>query len=488
MKQRILLTLVMTSLITCVYAQKKQKNDQKLTGFAITAMEKGGRNWKEVRFVDITTGEELRSVYKSDAEVEALNARTGKAVQKKEFKAYQSVNRADMMKKIETVSGKKVVNLDDELNKELKTKLKEVRVDNNGNNTHIVYVGTSCQKVQSDKPFATNSAAMAYDKKHERLYYTPMGINQLRYIDLNSGKVYYFEDESFGKVSGMGDAPNQITRMVIASDGNGYALTNDGRNLIRFTTGKNPEITELGEVSDEMPDAKGSVHSRNGYGGDMVADASGNLYLVQANRNVFKINIESRSAKFLGTIKGLPQGFSTNGAMVEGGSKVIVASSESTVGYYRFDLVTLEAEKISTSSDVFNASDLANGNLAFAKEKKKKDRKNDEEKVETKPVDPVVTSKNIPAETMAVNGISIYPNPVTNGIVKLAFEDQPAGRYTAQVFDFDGKLIISQEINVQNKMQVAELKIPEIMSRGTYLVKILNEANKISSTTKLVVQ
>jgi hypothetical protein len=81
---------------------------------------------------------------------------------------------------------------------------------------------------------------MAYDKKHERLYYTPMGINQLRYIDLKAKTptVYYFEDEAFGTVSSFGDAPNQITRMVIASDGNGYALTNDANHLIKFTTGK----------------------------------------------------------------------------------------------------------------------------------------------------------------------------------------------------------------------------------------------------------
>ena len=82
-------------------------------------------------------------------------------------------------------------------------------------------------------------------------------------------------------------------------------------------------------------------------------------------------------ATHLGTIKGLPDGFSTNGAMVEEGSKVIVASSESAIGYYRFDLTTMQAEKVSTTASVFNASDLANERLAFAK--KKKDKKNAEE-------------------------------------------------------------------------------------------------------------
>ena len=40
-------------------------------------------------------------------------------------------------------------------------------------------------------PFATGVAAAAYDKKHNRLYFTPMFVDQLRYIDLKTMKVYY---------------------------------------------------------------------------------------------------------------------------------------------------------------------------------------------------------------------------------------------------------------------------------------------------------
>ena len=527
MKQRILLSLVMGMLITSLNAQKKQKAEQKPTGYAITAAEKGGRNWKEVRLVDMTTGEELKSIYKSSQEVEPLNARTGKPVEKKEITPYKMDN-AKMMelkekmkmddtkmmelkekvrkevdaKVAEKIKEKKVVNLDQEVFEKKDDHVHVhvyTKVDNNNhvytvttdNNRQFMFVNGN-ERIQGDKPFATNSAAMAYDKKHERLYYTPMGINQLRYIDLKSGKIYFFENEPFGRVSGMGDGPNQITRMVIASDGNGYALTNDGRNLIRFTTGKDPVITELGELSDEMADAKVSVHSRNGYGGDMIADANGGLYLIQANRNVFKINIETKMAKWLGAIKGLPQGFSTNGAMVEAGSKVIIASSESTVGYFRFDLLTLESEKVSGSPDVFNASDLANGVLAFDKEKKKKDRKNDEIKDEIKPVEEVVADKNKrvnPTELNEVNGIIVYPNPINaNGIVKVSFDSQPVGRYQLQLLDLAGKLIISQEVNVQNKLQIEELKLPQMLSGGTYLVKVFSETNKVSSISKLVVQ
>ncbi len=468
MKQKTLLLLVMTLFITATQAQKKEKQ---ITGYAITAAEKGGRSWKEVRLVDIGTGQELRSIYQSTQETEALNARTGKPVVKKEIGG----NGTTIFTTTQDQK-KKVINLDDELNKA------------NGNNVQarrtVVFIS---QKVQTDKPFATNSAAIAYDKKHERLYYTPMGINQLRYIDLKSNKIYYFEDEPFGVVKGMGDAPNQITRMVIASDGDGYALTNDGNHLIRFTTGKKPTITDLGPLSDDAKNTT-SIHSSGGYGGDIVADASENLYLVNAFRHVFKISIESKVATYVGSIKGLPRGFSTNGAMVEEGSKVIVASSESTDGYYRFDLVTLQAERVSPEGSVFNASDLANGNLAF--DKRKKDKK-DEEAVPEEPkpttTEDIASKSRKPETLISDNSISVYPNPVTNGSVKVSFNDLPAGKYQVQLLDLSGKLISSQEVSLNNKMQVENFTLPDV-AKGSYLIKVVGQSNKASATTKLVVQ
>jgi len=457
--KKTLLLLVMISFITGAFAQKRKKTEQPLTGYAITAVEKGGRSWKEVRLVNITTGEEIKTIYQSKQETEALNARTGNPVVKKDI----SVAKAPV---------KKVVNLDQEL------------AVANGSNVRVKTVVVNGSGNQYDKPFATNSAAMAYDKKHERLYYTPMGINQLRYIDLKSNKIYYFENESFGTVSGPGDGANQICRMVIASDGNGYALTNDGNHLIRFTTGKDPVITDLGALSDDASNANFSVHSRKGYGGDMIADASGNLYLLMANRNVFKIIIDSKVAIYQGTIKGLPDGFTTNGAMVEEGSKVIVASSESAIGYYRFDLTTMQSEKVSTPESVYNASDLANERLAFAK--KKKDKKNAEEPKQ--PATEEVTKKSPLQNAIANNGISIYPNPVTNGFVKVSFADQPAGKYSVELIDITGKLIQSKEININSSMHIEEVRIPRSVSGGSYLLKITGINNNVSVTNKLVVQ
>ena len=492
MKQKTLLSLSFLTLISAAHAQDG-KSSKPITGYAITAQQKGGHSWREVRLVDMGTGAELKTIYNSKAETEALNARTGKPVVKKDLvpaepslttlktygdKVYTTTitktftNAKTVSDNIVTVNSgdKKVVNLDDALG---------------GPNTKtITRVIVIKQPIATGQPFSTNSAAMAYDKKHERLYYTPMNIAQLRYIDLKSGKIYYFEDEAFGLVKGQGDVANQITRMSFGSDGNGYALTNDGNHLIRFTTGKKPVIEDLGALTDDPANGKQLIHAGSGYGGDMIADADKNLYLITANRNVFKINIGTRVATHLGAIKGLPQTFGTNGAMVEEGSKVIIASSESTTGYYRFDLNTLEAEKVSTSPDVFNASDLANGNLAFDKKKKQKEEPKEEAKEST-----ASTSALPDTDKPAIkSGIAVYPNPVTNGVVRLSFADQPAGRYQVQLLDLSGRLITSKEVNIGSEAQVEEFRFPELSVKGSYLVRVTSDVNKVNVTNKIVVQ
>lgn len=547
MKRKILLLFVMAPLFSAVCAQKNPKT----IAYAITGVQKGNSSWTEVRLVDINTGEEVKSIYQSKNQVEILNARTGKPVTKKDLSSggketqLRAVQKELLIDKrtaptVVILDGKAVrattetpatvaapfVVIDDQSltpSAKSSTDKNNVRVvidDRNVNDNRNVNVNenrnvnvivntntdqaksvqkriiyTTATRVQSDKPFATNSAACAYDKKHDRLYYTPMGINQLRYIDLKTNKIYYFEDEAFGTVKGSHDVQNQITRMVIASDGDGYALTNDGNHLIKFSTGKKAEITDLGGITDEAGAAQ-SIHSSSGYGGDMIADKQKNLYLITANRAVFKISIDNRTSTYLGTIKGLPKGFSTNGAAVEEGSKVVVSSSSNTVGYYRFDLTTLQAEKISTGASVFNASDLANGVLAFEKKKKKEKKERDAVPPPPPPVEEVTVVANEPKakqqslsqETVKKGAINVYPNPVTNRYVKLSFENQPAGRYEIQLMDALGKVIKVQRVTITNKTQIEEFRLPGGIANGNYFVKAVNSDHKVSIVNKIVVQ
>ncbi len=507
MKRSFLLCLVLSLLTSSLFAQKNAKK-QKTTAYAITGVQKGQNNWTEVRLVDFATGDVVQTIYESKQEVEALNARTGLPVVKKDVLTSQNTTRvmhlntsekekepaaksklekAKLDKDVaEKAKPRKVVDLDDELDRRVVTVVRATRAEPVVDAKYVTAYSHN-SRVRADAPFATNSAACAFDKKHNRLYYTPMGISQLRYIDLKSNKIYYFEDEKFGALNGPRDVPNQITRMVIASDGNGYALTNNGDHLIRFNTNKKAVITDLGSLSDDASNGTNSVKSQHGYGGDMIASSNGDLYLLTANRKVFRIDIDSRVATYKGNIKGLPKEYSTNGAVVDEGTKVIVSSANSTLGYYSFDMNTLQAEKVSSSANVYNASDLANSTL-LGEKKKKKDEPVEEPKKEVVATSTVSTVRVAPEELSLQTKISMYPNPATNGFVKLSFEDHPAGRYQIQFMDMAGKLISSQPITINNKVQVEEFRLPALIAKGSYLVQILNEENRAVSINKLAVQ
>jgi hypothetical protein len=296
--------------------------------------------------------------------------------------------------------------------------------------------------------------------------------------------------------------------MVIGADGKGYALTNSANHLIQFETDKKPEVKDLGALTDAPENGQYTVHSTSNYGGDIIADAFGDLYLIGANARVFKIDMKTLTATYKGRISGLPAGFSTNGAAVEedGKGSVVVCSSTNTSGYYRFDLTSLKAEKLSASENVYNASDLANGNLAFNKKTKKEEQPVVEEP--TTKDEPVKTDADQPATTtnttatpqnqtaqrgtareVATEGtISVYPNPVTTGVTKVSFKNYPSGRYLVQVMDISGKLLSTQPVKITNSLQVEEIKLPQYIAKGSYVIKILNEENRAVGVNPIIVQ
>lgn len=59
--------------------------------------------------------------------------------------------------------------------------------------------------------FNTGVAAIAYDRRNQRLYYTPMFIDQLRYIDLRTMKVYFVTDQPFSNINN--DKKDQVKHL-----------------------------------------------------------------------------------------------------------------------------------------------------------------------------------------------------------------------------------------------------------------------------------
>ena len=324
--------------------------------------------------------------------------------------------------------------------------------------------------------FGTGVAAVALDKKNNRLYYTPMFIDQLRYIDLKTMNVFYVTEQGFtGNPQKAADQANIVTRMAIASDGNGYAMTNDGNQLIQFTTGKKLKITDLGAIVDDPANKGVSIHNAcSSYGGDMIADDEGNLYVITARNHVYKVNIETKVATLLGVINGLPANFTVNGAAVTDENKIVVGTATIASSFFTIDFKTLAATPYTINGTLWNIADLANSNL-----------------LATAPKNKNVVTDLLPGNTPDNPGdgkISIFPNPVTDKQFVMQFNQLDAGDYTIEVTDVMGRQVVQQVTNISGKNQTQSIKLGASAAQGVYMIKVTSNTNRSVYSAKIVVQ
>jgi len=379
--------------------------------FAITSQSRGSFNWNAVREIDLTTGEVLNTYYDQTA---------NKAVE-----VFNTTN---------------------------------TRLSSTGETRAL--------------PMAEGVAAAAFDGKNNRLYYTTMRGTELRYFDLGdaTGKIVYNQKDYFLPTANRYDEGNVITRMAFASDGFGYALTNDGNHLIRFSADNKATVTDLGALVDAEPGAAVSVHSQcTSWGGDMVGDIYGNLYLVTYKNHIFKINPQTRVANYVGAIKGLPTEFTSNGMAVSGDGEVALSSANLVNSYYRLNISTLQANAFNkTGANVYNTSDLANSGLLFQN---------------------AVSVGDVKAiEDLRTRAISVYPNPVVSRAFNLNFEKLTAGQYHLLLTDALGRAVVTKTITISSAAQVERVTLPRSAAGGMYMIKLIGNDKSSVFNEKLVVQ
>jgi len=305
-----------------------------------------------------------------------------------------------------------------------------------------------------------------------------MRSGELRWLDLNikneTPQFYTMQSAELG-VNGTDEATN-ITRMVIGADGNGYAMSNDGNHFIMFTTGKKPVVTNLGNIIDADANNGTSIHNKcSSWGGDMIADAFGKLYVISASHNVFIIDTKTRVATYKGAITGLPAGYTTNAAAVNNDGDIVVASANRFDGYYKLKLADLAAIKIEGSDVKYNASDFANGNLLLQKEADAASRFSME-------------NSNLPTSDLAIGDSKVYPNPVTNSSFNVLFDGKKEGKYNIMLTDLAGRSMMTKSVNITKGTQIEKVSLNANTAKGVYMVKVINENNEIIIKEKIVIQ
>ena len=316
------------------------------------------------------------------------------------------------------------------------------------------------------------SAAIAYDQKHGKLFFATMKSNQLVWLDmksLNNEPAFYTIDQPLVENAPVGDDAFIISRMTIGANGNGYALTNDANHLISFTTGNKTVITDLGNIVDAETNNGISIHNQcTSWGGDIVADAFGKLFLFSAAHQVFVIDVDTRIATYIGSVLNLPGTFSLNGAAADNDGNVIVSSATTLDGFYKINMTGLSATKLPTTSQVFNASDLASSYLL-----------NQNEATMDKATVPQV-------DEIGNSFITIYPNPVSDGQVKISFDKTVAGEYKIELNDLQGRLIDYEKVYINSAGQLENFKLHNKPAGGLYIIKVTDIDHKIIFTDKLV--
>jgi len=335
----------------------------------------------------------------------------------------------------------------------------------------------SAEQRKTNAPTGIGVAACAFDPVHNRLYFSPIHFSDIHYLDLDNAEANFTTIKTKMIASpgteGHVSEENQITRMVIAADGYGYALSNDANHLIRFSTGKKTLVEDMGSLVDAGNNKEVSIHNKcSGWGGDMVADAFGKLVILSASRNVFIVDVNTKIATLKGAISGLPANFTTNGAAVDNDGNMVVSSANIFDALYKVKLADLSATKIVSDEKPFNASDLANGNFLLQKE--------------------ADVARNFPLLKPAVattdGDPKIFPNPVIGSEFKVLLGSQKPGQYTILVTDLTGRAIQSKKITITKFANTATMNLTRQQTKGTFLVKVLNNNKETTLIEKIIVE
>jgi hypothetical protein len=129
----------------------------------------------------------------------------------------------------------------------------------------------------------------------------------------------------------------------------------------------------------------------------------------------------------------------------------------------------LSAIKINTSGQLFNASDLANDNLLYAK-------------------NTIGAAQLNPRNLIGNKLISIYPNPVFGSEFKIIFNNNTIGEYDVAVTDVQGKLITSKRVFIKSAGQPEIIQMKTKPANGLYLINVTNANKKSVFSDKIVIE
>lgn len=278
---------------------------------------------------------------------------------------------------------------------------------------------------------------LTYDTKNQKILYVGMHSADIFSYDMNNRqqiRIY-----ASGKAHSRCAVGEQFSRMATASNGISYALNNNSSQLIEIQPMNHSfAVRELGALSADF-----KIDNPKFYGGDLIADNAGNLYLISAYSQVLKINPKSMKAEFVGAISGIESGFTTNGSAVLSDGQILMANSQGK-GFYTVNFDNLKAVKVNADygKPVY---DLASPYFL----------------------------KNAEVAAVANNFVSVYPTKVTERQITVSVNNKIDGMGQVIVYDMAGNELITSKINLADVLNSKTLTLNNL-SPGNYFIKVVD--------------
>lgn len=292
-------------------------------------------------------------------------------------------------------------------------------------------------------------AAMTESLKGD-LFYIPMSGKKVMKIDVTSKTGTQFTYAGLDT-----NTPTQsdyFARMTTAPDGYMYALNNAGTEFLKIS--ESGSIQNLGALTQFVEKAKSFDKETAVYGGDMVADAFGNIYVISASQHVFKINPNKLNSEYMGQIKGLPANYTVNGAAVERDGSLLLGTTSKVGGLYSMNIDTLEATfKTDYSLAVYDLSS------------------------------PYFLRQSEMDEMTKDSGFSLYPTVVKNSELNIVSKSNESTVLNISIWNLSEKQVLNNSISVKSAGDY-QLKLNGRLLPGIYVLKAIDQNGKEVINTK----
>ena len=83
----------------------------------------------------------------------------------------------------------------------------------------------------------------------------------------------------------------------------------------------------------------------------------------------------------------------------------------------------------------------------------------------------------------------LFRSPVTNSSFNVLFENQTPGNYTVVITDLAGRNVASKAVTIANEgTRTEQINLRSNLTKGIYIVRILNSKKLTVSNEKIVIQ